>query len=341
MLAGSRTEAIETGVRAERMAAELGLDAVRADVLATIGTARGDMGDPRGDADLELAIELAEAATAPLALSRALNNLSFRAGTFDLRRSHALMVRNYETMQRYGHVGQIWWARGQLADTAFETGRWDEALEHADAVIGYVEAGTPHYFEGGCRLVRAAIAYARADNHTFEADIERALALAEKATDAQAKAPHFVYVAYLLQWAHDRSRARQLLDSALDIARTSEIGMGLVDYEASFAAVLLGLNPRELGVPLPSVTETPRQRATAALLDGDLVRTLDALVELGKVNDEAYLRLSVGQVMLGEGRTDEGVTQIEHALAFYRSVRATRFVAEGERLLEGSRQRSA
>ena len=190
MLAGSRTDAIETGVRAERMAAELGLDAVRADALATIGTARADMGDPRGEADLELAIELAEAASAPLALSRAINNLAFRYGTLDLRRSHALMGRNYETMQRYGHVGQIWWARGQLADTSFETGRWDEALEHADAVIAYVEAGTPHYFEGGCRLVRAAIAFARADDRTFETDIDRALVLAEKATDAQQKAPH-------------------------------------------------------------------------------------------------------------------------------------------------------
>ncbi len=85
---------------AERMAAELGLDAVRADALATIGTARGDMGDPRGDADLELAIELAEAASAPLALSRAINNSRSWAGTFDLQRSYALTDRNYETMQR-------------------------------------------------------------------------------------------------------------------------------------------------------------------------------------------------------------------------------------------------
>jgi class 3 adenylate cyclase len=341
MLAGSRTEAIETGVRAERMAAELGLHAVRADVLATIGTARGDMGDPRGDADLELAIELAEAASAPLALSRAINNLAFRYGNVDLRRSHALMVRNYETMQRYGHIEQIWWARGQLADTAFETGRWDEALEHADAVIAFVEAGMPHYFESGCRLVRAAIAFARADDRTFEADVERALALAEKATDAQAKAPVFVYVAYLLLWARDRSRARQLLDSTLDIARASEIGMDLVDYEASFLAALLGLDPAELGIPPASATETSRQRATAALLDGDRLRAIDALVELGKVNDEAYLRLSVGEVMLAEGRDKEGRAQIERALAFYRGVRATRFIAQAEALLAGAQQRSA
>jgi class 3 adenylate cyclase len=55
----------------------------------------------------------------------------------------------------------------------------------------------------------------------------------------------------------------------------------------------------------------------------------------------APVRLFVGQVMLGEGRTDEGVTQIERALAFFREVRATRFVAEAEVLLSGATQRSA
>ena len=251
------------------------------------------------------------------------------------------MGRNYETMQRYGHVGQIWWARGQLADTSFETGRWDEALEHANAVIAYVEAGTPHYFEGGCRLVRAAIAFARADDRTFEADIERTLALAEKATDAQQKAPHLVYVGYFRLWAHDRFRATQLLYSTLDIARTSEIGVHLVDYEASFLAALLGLDPVELGIPLPSATETPRQRATAALLDGDLLRAIDALIELGKVNDEAYLRLHVGSQLLADGRDDEGRAQIERALAFYRDVRATRFIAQAQALIATAKQRTA
>ena len=102
-----------------------------------------------GDADLELAIELAEAANAPLPLSRALNNLAWRYSGVDLRRTHELQQRNYETMQRYGHVGQTWWARGQLAGSAYDLGRWDEALEHIEAVLAYVAAGTPHYFESG------------------------------------------------------------------------------------------------------------------------------------------------------------------------------------------------
>ena len=77
------------------------------------------------------------------------------------------------------------------------------------------------------------------------------------------------------------------------------------------------------------------------MLDGDLLRAIDALVELGKVNDEAYLRLSVGKVMLGDGRTGEGIAQIERALAYYRGVRATRFIAEAEALLAGAEQQTA
>jgi hypothetical protein len=46
--------------------------------------------------------------------------------------------------------------------------------------------------------------------------------------------------------------------------------------------------------------------------------------------------------LLAEGHREEGQTEIERALSFYRGVRATRFVAEGEALLAaGARRRSA
>ena len=107
MLDARWSEAVETGKEAERMAAELGLEAIQADALATVGTARGDVGDRSGDADLERAIELAERANAPMALSRALNNLAARYTWVDAWRTYELNLQNYETMTRYGHVRQI------------------------------------------------------------------------------------------------------------------------------------------------------------------------------------------------------------------------------------------
>ncbi len=67
----------------------------------------------------------------------------------------------------------------------------------------------------------------------------------------------------------------------------------------------------------------------------------DALAELGKASDEAYLRLRAGERLLGEGRVEEAVEQLERALAFYRGVRATRFIAEAESLLASTEQQTA
>jgi hypothetical protein len=243
--------------------------------------------------------------------------------------------------RRYGHVRQTWWARTQLVNTAFEAGRWDEALEHAEGVIAHVEAGNPLYAESSCRLVRATITFARGDASLVDAEIHRALALADEATDPQAKGPVSVYAAYLRLWANDRAGARQLLDSTLATARTSDVGIELIHYEAAFLTALLGLDPVELAIPQVEVADTPSQRATAALLDNDRLGAADALAELGKVNDEAYLRLRAGEQLLAEGHAEEGQAQVERALVFYRGVRATRFIAEAEALLTDSHRRSA
>jgi len=340
MLGGSRSDAVETGLEAEQMAIGLGLDAIRADVLATVGTARVGLRDSRGDADLETAVELAEAANAPGPLGRALNNLAVRYMGVDTRRAHELMKRQYDTALRYGRVRSAWWARTQLVDTAFESGRWDEALEHAEAVIAHVEAGNPQYAEAQCRLARAAITFARGDASAFDSEIHRSLALAAEATDPQAKGP-VIYAGYLRLWAGDREGAQQLLDSSLETARTTEFGLRLIHYEAALLAALLELDPAELAIPTVEVADTPRQRATAALLEGDLLGAADALAELGKVNDEAYLRLRAGEQLVAKGHTEDGRAQIERALDFYRDVRATRFIAEAEALLADTHRQSA
>jgi hypothetical protein len=59
------------------------------------------------------------------------------------------------------------------------------------------------------------------------------------------------------------------------------------------------------------------------------------------VNDEAYLRVHVGSRLLAQGHEGEGRAQIERALAFYRGVRATRFVAEAEVLTTDTHRQSA
>ena len=340
MLDARWSEAIATGKEAEQMAEQLGLDAVRADALATIGTARHDLGDRSGDADLELAIELAERANAPLALSRALNNLAWRYAFSDLRRTYDITIQNLETMRRYGHVSQMWWARGQLADTAYEVGRWDEALEYIEAVLASIDAGRPHYFEGGCRQARASIAFARGDDRLFQDDLERAMQLAEQATDPQNSATNAAIIAVYRVRAGDEQGARAAIQWAVEVVAEAEVP-DLISYEGALVAAVLEIDPAELGVGRVQAEDLPRRRAAVALHEGDFVRAADALEELGFASDEFYLRLRGGERLLAEGRVEEGSLQVERALDFYRGVRATRFVAEAEALLSDAEQRTA
>jgi ATP/maltotriose-dependent transcriptional regulator MalT len=71
MLAGRNAEAIRLGGEALAMARTLELDVIEAQTLNNIGTARVASGDVGGLADLERSAELAEAANAAGALSRA------------------------------------------------------------------------------------------------------------------------------------------------------------------------------------------------------------------------------------------------------------------------------
>jgi hypothetical protein len=54
---------------------------------------------------------------------------------------------------------------------------------------------------------------------------------------------------------------------------------------------------------------------------------------LGSVSFEMFYRLRAAEALVAEGRRAEADEQLRPALAFYRSVRATRYVQEGEALL--------
>ena len=54
---------------------------------------------------------------------------------------------------------------------------------------------------------------------------------------------------------------------------------------------------------------------------------------MGNRTDEAYARLRAAKALIAKGRRPEADAELHHALAFYRSVGATRFIREGEALL--------
>jgi len=57
---------------------------------------------------------------------------------------------------------------------------------------------------------------------------------------------------------------------------------------------------------------------------------------MGSLPDEALARLRAAEVSAAAGRRAEADEHLQRALAFYRSVGATRYIREGEALLAAS-----
>jgi hypothetical protein len=57
---------------------------------------------------------------------------------------------------------------------------------------------------------------------------------------------------------------------------------------------------------------------------------------MGAVTDEAHDRLRLAEVLVQQSRRAEADTQLQRALAFYRSVGATRYIRQAEALLAAS-----
>ena len=73
--------------------------------------------------------------------------------------------------------------------------------------------------------------------------------------------------------------------------------------------------------------------AARALLAGDNVGAAEVFADIGSSLSEAHTRLRAAEQLVSEGRRAEADEQLERALAFFRSVGATRYIRKGEALL--------
>ncbi|MBA3400759.1 MAG: hypothetical protein H0U05_02105 [Actinobacteria bacterium] len=68
------------------------------------------------------------------------------------------------------------------------------------------------------------------------------------------------------------------------------------------------------------------------VLDRDFERAAELFAALGLV-DEGYARFKAGEKLLAEGRASEADVHVHKALAFFRSLGATRYIRKTEALL--------
>ena len=328
MLADQTEEAIRIGRQALEIAEALGLTELIPSALINIGSARGNSGDqPGGTKDLERAIEIARKTNHP-DLGRAYNNLASIQDNFD--RAYELQLLGKEAADRLGNAPVARFLEGQLMLSAFDLGHWDDFMRAADEFIAACEAGSPHYAEAYARERRADVLLARDELERAALDAARALELARPAKDPQALQPALA-VHIRVDLARGRlTEARKTADELLSM---------LEKGNTSFGSMTLALHAETLGVAqrLPSVLarlpDRPWTRAAAAVLEGDFVRAADLSGEMGWRVDEAEVRLRAAHGLATAGRRPEADVQLRLALAFFRSVDATRYIREGEALL--------
>ena len=334
MLADEYEEAIVLGRQALELAERLGLEEIRAHALDNVGVARVNLGDAGGVADLERSIEIALAASSRESV-RAYMNLGQAYWVLgDRNRSSRAEEEGLSAAQRFGGLGITRGLRANMIENEFIAGRWDEAFRLADEFIAETEAGSPHFYEGTPRYIRGAIRLARGDTQGGLADAERGLEVARTAR-ASIYGPSLAFYAEALLACGRAEEARTAAVEALSLA-----SQNAVIFAGCWPILTRVLAALDLGAELVAATEEapPTRWIAAARLyaDGDFDGAAELYAQIGSMLDEADARLRAAERLAAADERAEADAQLELALAFYRSVGATRYIGEGEALLAES-----
>jgi class 3 adenylate cyclase/tetratricopeptide (TPR) repeat protein len=312
-------EALELAERFE-------LDEIRAQALITLAR----INDDRALAEQGLQIALT-GNYLPVAI-RGYSVLATEA--FDegnLREAHRFGLEAEKVAERLGGVASLRWARGNLMGGWLEFGEWDRCESEADAFLAEAEATEPHYHDAYVLGSRALIRLARGDVEGALADQAMALGRGRDAKDPQVVYPALGMSAQVLSEAGRVEEAGRMFDEM--IARGAEAVDSGLD-EAIWAADQLDRGDEMLALLPPG--DTPRRRAARAVLERDFVRAASLFESTGAVRSEAMARLRAAEELVRAGRRAEADEQLQRALAFYRSVGATRYIRRGESLLSKS-----
>jgi class 3 adenylate cyclase len=335
MLASRHELAVETGRQTLEMADLLGLGALRAAALDITGVSRVGLGDRAGIADIERAAQIAAEANAPYEVARAYNNLASVHNVLgDLaaaREAHAECVR---VSERYGQAVWRRWQRPFEVWYAYARGEWDEAATMIDDLLADLDRGSWDYTTGDLLDVRAEIRLGRGDLEGAFADAELSVELSRPARDPQALYGTLGKASFIAAVAGQVERSAALLDEWLALARgqislaVSEAGL----LRLAWTAALLGRGD-DLFDALAGEWESKWLESARAFAGGDLALAADLCAEMESRPDEAYVRLRLAERLAADGRRVEADEELQRALAFWRSVGATRYIREGEALL--------
>jgi hypothetical protein len=325
-------DAVRLAREALVLAEQIQQDELVAQAMITLGIARWNSGDlPGAVTDVESGLGLALAHNALWAAFRGYTNLAFLAGRRGLSQERRELLRQAERLgQRLGNPVQTKFVQTQLIAMSWAEGNWDEALERTNQFIAECEAGSAHTQEPWVRMMRARARIARADEAGALDDIEQALALARR------NGAHDVLI-QTLALGLDRYLRLDRVDEARVLAEEArsydpDNDDGYLLWILAWRKDLLGLTDSELEPYLEGGAASHEREVARLILAGDYKQLLERLAQLSDRQFEADVRLRAAKQLVQEGSHTRAVELADKALAFYKSVGATRDIREVERL---------
>jgi class 3 adenylate cyclase len=310
------------------MTEEFGLDRLRASGLVTLGTLPGtDL------AVIKSGIEIALRTNDVQQIQRGYNNLAEEMWTGgDVEGALESYAAARASTRRLGGRALLRWVDVQQAFGFHCVGDWDRASTLLDAFLAESDAGAAHYQDALARLLGARMRYARGDVDGAFEQARLGEVAARRAGDPQALVS--LELSFPLLIGEGRiDEATGLLDELYDAVYADNLRYA---FDAPLAMVDLG-RPEDLRTAVDrSLLGKAWRLVVDALVEGDYATAADRYGDLGAQTYEADSRLRAAKRLLDSGDHAAASDQLNRALAFYRSVGATRYLREGEALLRAS-----
>jgi hypothetical protein len=310
------------------MTEEFGLDRLRASGLVTLGTLPGtDL------AVIKSGIEIALRTNDVQQIQRGYNNLAEEMWTGgDVEGALESYAAARASTRRLGGRALLRWVDVQQAFGFHCIGDWDRASTLLDAFLAESDAGAAHYQDALARLLGARMRYARGDVDGAFEQARLGEVAARRAGDPQALVS--LELSFPLLIGEGRiDEAAGLLDELYDAVYADNLRYA---FEAPLAMVDLG-RPDDLRTAVDrSLLGKAWRLVVDALVEEDYATAADRYADLGVRTYEADSRLRAAKRLLDSGDHAAASDQLNRALAFYRSVGATRYLREGEALLRAS-----
>jgi tetratricopeptide (TPR) repeat protein len=314
VMSGHPREALGWADRALALADELGgLSEERLRALDARGVARGDLGDLGGMDDLRAALAVGLETGAGHDTAVVYNNL---IEPLWLSEGPAAALETcqeaIEFSERRGLVEGTAWVRSATLVPLLDLGRWDEAVESANAVIGWEQEHGGQYLSQLAHQVKARVLLWRGELGAARALTREFLPRARSIDDLQLLVPALAAAAAVEQAAGRRTAARALVEEVQRLVADRGGGRWyLGQHIADLVRVCVAVGQRATADALVAQAHdgVARNRhgllaARAALAEAD-----GALEEAARRYDEAAARwagyghqLERARALLGAGR---------------------------------------